>query len=358
MNGREIEAKLICRYADVREVLRNPVFSREAAKAADDVDVSGTILGMDGEQHARVRAIVNDSFTKAATERLHDIIRANALARLNEMTRLNGTVDLVADYATPLSLGIICDMLGVPEQDRMNFREWGKAFLGTADLTREQAAEAAVAMGTYLTRQLMLRRTEPQDDLLSRIAGAEYSYEVLASLALALIVGGWETASSSIARYAFVLLTRPYEDYESGWSHLLDHADEVDSAVMELERLYSTSTGDDMPRVATRDITLPSGNEIRQGEVVIPSHDAANRDPSVFSEPERMDFRRHPNPHLSFGYGAHHCIGRHLGGLEVRAAIRLLLERLPTLSLAVSPDQVEWSAGHTITSPTALPVTW
>jgi cytochrome P450 len=242
------------------------------------------------------------------------------------MMRLGGTADLVTDYATPLSLGIICDMLGVPEQDRMAFREWGTAFLGTSDLTRDQAAEAAVAMATYLTRQIELRRAEPQDDLMSRIAaaGTEHSHDVLVKLAIALIVGGWETSSSSIARFVFVLLTRSYGDYETAWNYLLDHTDDVDSAVTELERLYSTSTGDEMPRSVTRDIILPSGNKLHKGEVVIPSHDAANRDPSVFPHPQRMDFRRHPNQHLSFGYGTHHCIGMHLGGLEVRVAIRLL----------------------------------
>ncbi|GLY85613.1 cytochrome P450 [Actinoallomurus iriomotensis] len=360
VNGRQIEAKLICRHSDVKEVLRNPVFSRAEARIADDPDVSGTILAMDGEQHAHVRAIVKDAFTKPATARLSDMIASNAAVQLDVMMGLGHRAELASDYAVPLTLGIICDMLGVPDQDRASFQEWGQAFLGTSDLTRDQAAAAAESMGAYLAQQLSRRQSDPQDDLMSRIAtaGDRHSLETLVKLALALIVGGWETSAGSIARFVYVLLTRPYGGHDTAWDHLVARPDDIDSAITELERLYSTTAGDDMPRYVTEDFTLPSGGRLRQGEIVIPSHDAANRDPRVFPEPERMDFTRDPNPHLSFGYGMHYCIGVHLGGLEVRTAMRLLLRRLPGLRLGVPSADVRWKHGQTLTSPVALPVVW
>jgi cytochrome P450 len=130
------------------------------------------ILGMDGEQHNRVRAIVKDAFTPSAVSRLRELVEADALDQLKTMMALDRPVDLVEDYATPFALRVISDMLGVPEHDRDNFRAWGRAFLGTADLTRDQATEAANAMGGYLAQLIEQRRADPGDDLTSRIAVA------------------------------------------------------------------------------------------------------------------------------------------------------------------------------------------
>lgn len=361
VNGQQISAKLICRYVDVKEVLGSPDFSREAARAADGVDVSGTILGMDGDQHTSVRAIIKDAFTRPAISRMRELVASNARDQLKKMTSLGCPADLVEDYATPFALRVIGDMLGVPEHDRGNFRAWGRAFLGTADHTGGQAAQAATAMSDYLAEQIQQRHTNPSDDLMSRIAqaGIDHPLDIQVKLALALISGGWETSSSSIARFFYVLRARPYGHYATAWEYLLDHPGDVDAAITELERLYSTSTGDAMPRQVLNDVVLPSGARLRKGEIVIPSYDAANRDPAVFANAERMDFSRDAHPHhLSFGYGAHYCIGVHLGGLKVRTAISLLLRELPGLRLDIPPKDVSWVAGHTITSPTALPVTW
>ncbi len=366
VNGRDMDALLICRHEDVKEVLRNPVFSREHAAEADDVDVSGTILGMDGELHAHVRGIVKDAFTRQAIMGLRARVEGEAAALAREMTGRGDEGELIEDFGLPLALHTICDMLGLPKADRRQFGVWGELFLGTSDLTREQAAQSAEEMGAYFAGQILDRRQHPADDLLTRVAhgGSQVPDEnrlaVQIGLAIALVVGGWDTVASSIARYVYVLRTRPYARYTTAWDYLIDHPGQVDNAVTELERLYSTSTGDSMPRRVMADIVLPSGSRLSKGDIVIPSHDAANRDPAVFPDPERIDFdRRHgPTPHLSFGYGAHYCIGVHLGGMEVRTAISTLIRDIPSLDLAVLPDQVAWKAGHTITTPEKLPVTW
>lgn len=332
-----LPALLICRYADVREV-----------------------LGMDGPQHAKVRGTVKDTFTKPVVAELSTMIQAVAEAQLAKLVSRGHPADLVQDFTIPFSLDVICDMLGLPQQDRSQFRRWGDMFLGAGDLSRDEAAQSAVEMGGYLWGQLERRRVCPSGDLMTQIAtaAADQPMDVQIKLPIALVVGGWETSASSIATFVHVLQTRPYERGRTGWAYLLDHPEKVNGAVSELERLYSTSNGDEMPRRVMTNVQLPSRYRLSEGDIVIPSHDAANRDPEVFPEPERMDFDRDPNPHLSFGYGPHYCIGAHLGALEVRTAIGLLLRDLPRLRLAVPPDEVPWKAGHTILGPTRLPVTW
>ncbi|WP_431932583.1 cytochrome P450 [Micromonospora sp. RP3T] len=361
VGGEPVPALLICRYADVREVLRRQdVFSRAAAAYADEVDVSGTMLGMDGAEHARVRGTVKDAFTRPAVDGLRDAVRAAAQERLAAMVGRGAPADLVRDFAVPFALDVICDLLGLPADDRMRFRRWGDMFLGAGDLSREEAARSAEEMGGYLWEQLEQRRGRPGDDLLGRIAtaAADQPVDVQIKLPISLVVGGWETTASSIATFVHVLQTEPYGPAGTGWAYLVAHPERLDGAVAELERLHSTANGDEMPRRVMADVTLPSGARLAADDIVVPSHDAANRDPAVFPDPERMDFDRAPTPHLSFGHGAHYCIGAHLGALEVRTALGLLLRELPGLRLAVPPDEVPWKPGHAILGPVGLPVTW
>jgi cytochrome P450 len=361
VHGAPVDAHLVCRYADVREVFRRQeVFSRTAAAAADHIDVSGTLLGMDGDEHARVRGTVKDAFTTSAVSALRDIVDRAAAGQLATMTHQRSSADLVQDFALPFTLHVICDLLGLPGEDRMRFRTWGDTFLATGGLTPEEAARSAMEMGGYLWQQLEQRRGGKGDDLLTRIstAAADEPMDVQIKLAIALVVGGWETTAASIATFVFVLRTRPYRTYRTGWDYLLDHPERLDSAVAELHRLYSTAAGDELPRRVMADVELPSGARLSKGDIVIPSPDTANRDPSVFPQPDEMDFDRHPNPHLSFGHGPHYCVGAHLGALEVRTAIGRLLRELPQLRLAVPASQVPWKAGHSLLGPEELPVDW
>ncbi|HEY0700293.1 MAG TPA: hypothetical protein VGD43_21115, partial [Micromonospora sp.] len=237
VNGVPVPARLICRYADVREVLRRQdVFSRAEAAGADDVDVSGTMLGMDGPRHARVRGVVKEHFTRSAVAGLRDMVQREAAAQLTALVDRGAPADLVRDFAVPYALNTICAMLGLPTEDRARLRAWGDAFLATADLTRDEAARAGQEMGQYLWEQLERRRSRPTGDLLTRIAtgAADQPVDVQLKLPIALLVGGWETTASSIATFVFVLCTRPYREAGTGWDHLLDHPGKVDAAVTEL----------------------------------------------------------------------------------------------------------------------------
>ncbi|GAA2872964.1 cytochrome P450 [Streptosporangium fragile] len=355
-------AKLVTRYGDVIQVLRDhEAFSREAALDVDDVaGLEGTLLGLDRDAHATVRAVVKDRFTPSAVEGIRDRIEARAVARLDAMRKQGDPADLIREFALPFALDTIGDMLGVPQRDRLRFREWGEAFLSNDTLSRDDATAAEQAMAGYLAGLIEQRRQDPTGDLLSRIAvnGAHLPFDQMIKLPIALLVGGWDTTASSIGTYIQVLLTHPYGDHETGYRYLVDHPEAVPGAITELERMFSTSAGDEMPRRVVRDVTLPSGAALRAGDVVIPSHDAANYDPRVFSDPHRMDFGRTPNRHLSFGYGIHHCIGRHLGHVEVVTAIALLTRELPALRLAVPAEDIRHKPGQAVGGPIELPVAW
>ncbi|WP_371782900.1 cytochrome P450 [Streptosporangium subroseum] len=353
---------LVTRYDDVTAVLRDSkVFSRIGALPVDDVaGLEGTLLGLDGEDHTQVRAVIKDWFTPRAAEKRRGDIEARAAAQLQVMIAQGDSADLIEAFSMPFSLDVICDMLGLPQEDRLRFRQWGEAFLGTGVLTRQAAEASELAMAGYLIDLIERRRQDPQADLLSQIAvgGAHLPFDRLIKLPIALVVGGWETAASSIGTFVQVLLTRPYAEYETAYGYLSAHPEMVADAVTEMERMFSTSAADVMPRRVMQDATLPSGARLQEGDVVIPSIDAAGYDPRVFSEPHRMDFARTPNPHLSFGYGPHHCIGRYLGHTEVATAIGLLVRNLPGLRLAVPAEDVPRKVGHAVSGPVRLPVKW
>ncbi|QKG26532.1 cytochrome P450 [Actinomadura verrucosospora] len=354
-------AKLVTRYHDVEQVLRNQeVFSREAALDADAVDLEGTMLGLDLDDHAAVRGAVKDWFSPQAVERLRAVAGERAAEALAAMRGAGEPADLVTAFALPFSLDLICDMMGLPREDRLRFHGWGDAFLGTSEQTRVNAEESQVAMVTYLAGLVAERGGGTADDLLTHIAAgaAGLSFDRQVKLPMTLVLGGWETVASSIGTQVHVLLTHPYEGHETAYAYLTAHPEAVPGAVTEMERLFSTTAADDLPRRVTREVTLPSGARLEPGELVIPSHDAANCDPRVFDDPHRMDFARTPNRHLSFGYGPHHCIGRHLGHMEVVTAVALLTRELPSLRLAVPSEEIQRKPGHVINGPSALPVAW
>lgn len=340
-------------------VLRDQkVFSREQALPYDDGDVSGTLLGLDGDEHAAVRDVVKDWFTPQAIGRLRGDIEHRAGNHLKAMCEHGEPADLLEHFALPFSLDTICDLLGLPAgEERMRFRGWASGFLGTSALTRAGVEEAMVAMFGYLGELLARRREHPADDLLTRIAvaGAGLPADRLLKLPLTLVIGGWETVTSSIGTHLEVLLTRPYGGHPSGYAYLIDHPEAIPGAVGELQRMYSTSADDDMLRTVTKDTTLPSGTRLSEGDVVIPSHDAANYDPRATDDPRRMDFGRDFR-HLSFGWGPHHCIGRHLGQLNEEVALALLTRELPRLRLADA--DVPRKKGHAVAGPVALRVAW
>ncbi|MFC6929514.1 cytochrome P450 [Actinomadura yumaensis] len=201
------------------------------------------------------------------------------------------------------------------------------------------------------------RRAEPSGDLLSALVHARdeeggLDEDELVNLGVGLLIAGYETTAGQIANLAYTLLSRPER-----WARLAADPDLLPTAVEELLRFVPLGSDTGMPRVAARDVEL-GGVRIAAGDVVHVARAAANRDESVYTDPETLVLDRADNPHLAFGHGIHHCLGAHLARLELTAALGGLLRRVPALRLAVREDELRWKEGLAVRGLRELPVTW
>ena len=251
-----------------------------------------------------------------------------------------GEVDLISTVAMPLPVPVIAELVGVPIEDRTQFRSWVDALLRGEPPATRQAAGQFVA---YLTRQIAHRRAHPTDDLLSQLIRAEedgdrLTHEELLAAVFLLLVTGHETTVNLIGNGVRELLRHPDQ-----LALLRERPQLIDSAVEEILR-YNGPVDWAFPRYAVADLRL-GDTVVAQGEIVAPVLLAANRDPAVFDEPDRFDIARDPNRHLAFGHGIHYCLGAPLARLEGRIALDALVRRFPDVALAVDPAQLEWIHG-------------
>jgi nocardicin N-oxygenase len=355
-----MEARLVTRHADVKTVLSDPRFSRAATVGADvprptPVLLHDTsILSLDPPEHSRLRKLVAQAFTMRSVEAMRPRVEKAVAALLDAVEEQGPPADLVTALARPLPLTVICDMLGVPDDRSDIFRGLAHTmFTGTEQSEVESAVGEMVALVAALVAE---RRRDPSDDLLGRLVLARdhddrLGEEELVSLALALLVGGFENTAHEIANFAALVLRSP-----DHLAQLRAAPDLVPSAVEEMLRIAPLSVTGGFVRIAVDDVPLSTGT-IRKGEAVVIDTQAANLDPAVFDDPAEMDFHRSPNPHLIFGHGAHRCIGAELARVELQVALGALLRRFPRLALAIPPQDIAF-AGGVLRGPACLPVTW
>ncbi len=299
------------------------------------------LLTMDPPDHTRLRRLVVGAFTPRAIAGLEPWIR-EVTARL--LTAADGAAgfDLIDALAFPLPIAVICHLLGVPAEDQAQFRAWGHDVAGTLDPQTAAAAQAdtraaELALTGYLQDLVRERRANPDDSILSALIAAEDEGDRLSSgevvsTALLLLIAGFETTVNLIGNGAVALLRDP-----DSWNRLREDPALVPAAIDEMLRY-------DSPvqltyRIATEDVEV-GGSVIAKGQAVLVSIGGANRDPSVFEQPDefRID-RPDPGRHLSFSLGTHHCLGSSLARLEGRIAIEELTRRYPALELAAPPTR-------------------
>lgn len=320
------------------------------------------ILTMDGEHHRRLRKVVNREFTRPRVERCRPTIEALASNCVDNLLGAGQPADLTDHLSWPLSLTAIAELLGAPVEGRDQFMGWGDRLLSTGPDRESENRSAMAEMTAYAAQLMAQRRADPAGDVLSvSIDNAEelgVDPMEAAMLIASLIVAGWETTAAAISATVFALLTLPGDDGDSLYSQLCARPDRIPNAVEEMLRLVPNSWYDSgQPRRAACDVEL-AGVHIKAGDLVFSAHDHANRDAQVFDDPERVNLDRATNPHLSFGSGAHFCLGAHLARLELNVALEQLTRRVPTLRLAVPADDVEWNRDTPIRRPAALPVAW
>ncbi|OHV24127.1 cytochrome [Parafrankia soli] len=342
-------------WAKIRR--EEPVAREDVPRTTPRPAQPSALLSMDPPEHTRLRLLISRAFTGRRVEQLRPRAQEIVEAHLEQIERSGPPADLVRGFALPLPVTLICEMLGVPPEDQHRFREFADFMLSTTAYTEEQVVDARARLAGYLAELVALRRAHPTDDLLGALVAARddedrLSEEELIDIGITLLIAGHETTASELSNFIYVLLTEP-----GHWEALRARPELIPGAVEELLRHVQLSTGGNNPRVATEDVRLGDVT-VSAGEAVIVFAQSANRDEAVFDHPDELDFTRHPNHHLAFGYGTHYCLGAQLGRMELQVALAALLRRFPSLRLGVPVEELPWKSGLLVRAPESLPVEW
>ena len=322
-----------------------------------DERVNTNLLAMDGDDHRRVRQLVTTAFTPRIVEQLRPRIQQIA-DELIDKVQARGSMELVDEFAFPLPITVIAELLGIPVEDRDRFRTWSNSFVlpPVTDELREQFLRHTDEFVAYLDDLFAERRAAPTDDLVSALVQAEeqgdrLSQNELRSMGVLLIVAGHETTVSLITNAVRALLSNPDQLVAMRSDPSL-----VRGAVEELLR-YDSPVERSLSRWAAADVEV-GGKLVRRGEHVIAVLGSANRDPAQFADPETLDVRRNECKHVGFGRGPHYCLGAPLARLEAEIALQTLFERLPNLRLTIAEDDLYWRPIPFFRSLAELPVAW
>lgn len=342
----------------VRALTAEELEARAAEGFQPDARVNENLLTKDGEDHRRLRRLVTKAFTPRIVEGLRPRIQEIA-DELVDRVASEGRMELVDDFAFPLPITVIAELLGIPVEDQSRFREWSNSFVLpplTPEL-QEQLARHTDEFVAYLDELFTQRRARPTEDLVSALVRAEdegdhLSENELYSMVVLLIVAGHETTVSLITSAVHSLLTHPEQLEE-----LLAEPPLMANAVEELLRFDSP-----VERTITRWVAVDGelgGETLRRGDLVIAVVGSANRDAAQFPEPETLDLRREAaGRHVGFGRGPHYCLGAPLARLETEIALETLFRRLPNLRLAITEDDLYWRPIPIFRSLAELPVEW
>jgi cytochrome P450 len=370
---------LVTRYEDVRAALADPRLAKDPRRLYPGWEPGPMqamfnlhMLNLDPPDHTRLRRLVQKAFTQGRVSALRPRVEEITTALLDATEAIaaaspDGVVDLLDQFAFPLPITVICELLGIPARDQDDFRSWTSALLTSdgplegQEPGRDGSHGAAHAMFDYFAQLIATKRESPGEDLLSALvsvhdgAGASggtgdaLTEGELYAMVFLLLVAGFETTVNLIASGTLALLTFPDQ-----MARLRQDPSLLPAAVEELLR-YSNPLNHATERFTVADLPL--------GDVVIPAGEwvtlvtsSANWDPERFSDPDRLDLSRDAAGHVAFGHGIHHCLGAPLARLEGEVAFGALLPRFPGLSLAVAPAQLRWRSSSLFHGLAALPV--
>ncbi|MEM4782668.1 MAG: cytochrome P450 [Halalkalicoccus sp.] len=317
---------VVCVYAEAKRVLGDPAAftSNDSMSSGGDFDIIGTsMINSDPPRHTRLRSMIEPYFTPGAVSDLEPEIERVAHDLLDDVGE---KMDLVEEFAYPLPVLIIAELLGVPSEDRAQFREWSLELAGDTDVAdptevnTDRAEEIQGELGVYFTELIEQRKADPREDLLSVLVEEDLNeWELLGFCALLLVAGNVTTTN---------LITNAVRSFEEQGDREAVLA-ALPAAIEEAIRYRSPVQA--VARYATEDVTV-AGETIREGDHVHVWLGAANHDPEAFENPEEFRPGRE-GTHLGFGHGIHYCLGAHLARLEARVALETLYERYPDLEL-------------------------
>jgi cytochrome P450 len=361
-------AWLVTRYDDVLAALRDERLVKDLRNAMppDQLKKQPWVPGvfrplervmthLDGGDHRRLRALVQQAFTPQLVERMRGRAEQLSNAAL-DAAQLRGRMELIREYAMPLPATIIAEILGVPPTDRHAFQKWSNALIAASEspLFALRALLPIVSFLRYIRKLVRERRSNPADDLVTALvraeeAGDKLSEDELLAMIFLLLVAGYETTVNLIGNGTLALLQHPDQ-----LAKLRADPSLIASAVEELLR-YTNPVSTTTDRYAREDLTI-AGTLIPRGALVMLVQASANRDDRHFANPDTLDITRAPNKHLAFGWGAHYCVGAPLARLEGQIALNTLLRRCPALRLAAPPATLRWRPGLEMNGLVALPV--
>ncbi|MGI2329453.1 cytochrome P450 family protein [Planococcus sp. YIM B11945] len=350
---------LVTRYEDATTVLKDTRFIKDYSKlfggSMDQMSVfTQNMLFSDPPDHKRLRGLAQKAFTPKMIAGMRNRIQEitdellDALADRNE-------INLIDEFAFPLPIIVICEILGVPSEDRNKFRLWSNSLIeGTSGEIGVSVYEHMTQFIQYLGQWFAKVREQPGDDLISQLIIAEDEGDRLTEKELygvvsLLIIAGHETTVNLIGNSVLALLAFPEQQ-----QLLRDQPELVGQAIEEALRFngpveFSTS------RWASEDLDL-SGKRIRRGDLVVVALNASNHDPEKFTDPAIFDIQREKSPHLAFGMGIHFCLGAPLARLEGEIALNSILERFPEMVLSVDESELEWRSGMIVRGVKEIPL--
>ena len=358
---------VLTRYDDVVAALRDPRLAKEAiaafvaARFGAPVPITGlSMLDRDPPDHTRLRSLVSKAFTPRVVEGLRPRIQQIVDGLLRRALE-KGSMDLIEEFAYPIPVNVICEMLGVPVEDHERFKGWSLDIARGLDsilLPRDsevpkRSVASRTALAEYFRELIAKRRASPRSDLLSALiaaeeAGDKLSENELLATCILLLIAGHETTVNLIGNGTLALLRHPDQ-----LRRLRENPALIGTAVEELLRFDGPVQR--TARIPSEDVVI-DGHTIAKGEMVMPFIGAADRDPAQFPDPDRLDIGRTDNRHIAFGWGIHFCLGAPLARVEGQLAINTLVQRLPSLALAT--DAPEFRESLTLRGLKSLPVTF
>jgi cytochrome P450 len=358
---------LLSRYDDVTALLRDERFTKNRRSALTEEQLrklpwtppmfrplERNMLDLDPPDHTRLRSLVHKAFTPGLVEQIRARTQTVADELVDRVVRL-GEMDLIKEFALPLPMTIITEILGVPRKDHDKFHKWSQAVVSlTSPSPTLRVLPSVWRFIRYLRWFFKLRRRDPQDDLVSALikaeeAGDKLNEDELLAMVFLLLIAGHETTVNLIGNGTLALIENPNE-----LNKLLSEPSLVKPAVEELLR-YTSPVFTTTERYARED-TMIHGVTIPRGEMMLGMIGSANRDETVFENPNELQITREPNRHLSFGQGIHFCLGAPLARMEAQIAFTTLLRRLPDLKLKNPPSSLRWRPGIFLRGLASLPV--
>ena len=301
------------------------------------------LINVDPPDHTRIRHLVQKAFSTRTVSTMADYV-SDIVERLLDAVEPAGEIDVIRDLSYPLPITVIAELMGVPVTDHEKLKRWSGRiveFMATPKPAPEvllSSQDALVSLQDYFKSIYKQRRVAPRNDLISMLVEVEESgdrltEEEMVSTCVTILIGGHETTTYLISSGMLALMQHPDE------MRKLERRPELAAIAVE-EMLRYESPFQRNRRIATEDVEV-GGRRIKKGQLLVQMMGAANRDPDVFPNPDVFDIERHPNRHLSFGYGPHFCLGAPLARLEAPIAINAMLRRLPRMEIAT--DELVWN---------------